>query len=393
MDTWDKVMRLSGRKLVQIGEALGFQNLDPDAGKILITGGTGIIGHRVAQRLLLGNTAKDGNNNPLRIGCHQTESLPEFEKQGAEIVEFDWNKEGTYSAALQGIKSVLCTIPYQQGWSQHFPAFIKACKVAGVKHIVKLSFYHANASNDSLFQNVPLVREHAACDEQLVNMAIPPLDLTPALAADASVEWDDDDDGEGAGGGGGRTRRLSYTIIHASHFMSNPFLFQRKELRESEIPGTYHGCSQDRGVNYVSPNDVAEVAVYCLLEPRKHYDKEYTITGPQAIPDKQVAGLLSKYLHKSIVYVDEPVQLFTENMSSRPDWMVCDLAALEEIKASGQEEDPSFVSPDFETICGHKPETFQEYLQRTEMMVSIEEAPPGGVALDTMEALPTPILA
>ena len=90
MDTWDKVMRLSGRKLVQIGEALGFQNLDPDAGKILITGGTGIIGHRVAQRLLLGNTAKDGNNNPLRIGCHQTESLPEFEKQGAEIVEFDY---------------------------------------------------------------------------------------------------------------------------------------------------------------------------------------------------------------------------------------------------------------------------------------------------------------
>ena len=299
MDTWDKVMRLSGRKLVQIGEALGFQNLDPDAGKILITGGTGIIGHRVAQRLLLGNTAKDGNNNPLRIGCHQTESLPEFEKQGAEIVEFDWNKEGTYAAALQGIKSVLCTIPYQQGWSQHFPAFIKACKVAGVKHIVKLSFYHANASNDSLFQNVPLVREHAACDEQLVNMAIPPLDLTPALAADASVEWDDDDDGEGAGGGGGRTRRLSYTIIHASHFMSNPTVYQEDLIRRER---RFIGASGFKGVAYVSPNDVADVAVRALLAPKGFRKKTLHLTGDKVITDQEVADVLRyvRLLHTNI---------------------------------------------------------------------------------------------
>ena len=72
--------------------------------------------------------------------------------------------------------------------------------------------------------------------------------------------------------------------------------------------------------------------------------------------------------------------------------MAGDLAALEEIKASGTEEDPSFVSPDFESICGHKPETFEEYLRRTEMMVAVEEAPPTATTSAAMEALPAPIL-
>jgi len=46
-------------------------------------------------------------------------------------------------------------------------------------------------------------------------------------------------------------------------------------------------------VNYVSPNDVAEVAVRVLMAPREHYNKEYTLTG-ETIKDQQVADLLSK---------------------------------------------------------------------------------------------------
>ena len=357
METLDKVFRISARKFIQAGEALGFHNLDPDAGKILITGGTGVIGHRVAQRLL------DSGRDNVRLGCHNLESLEDCKKLGAEVVQFDWNKEDTYIPALTGIKSVLCTIPYQEGWSKHFPAFLKACQKAGVKHIVKISFCHANVPGD-VFQAVSLVREHSDCDDQLINMVVPPVEVTPAMAADADVAIEF------------HSTPMSYTILHASHFMSNPFIYQGKDLGENTAPSTFFGASHDHGVNYVSPNDVAEACVRCLLEPRAHYDKEYTITGPGPIKDQQVAGLLSEYLKKPVLYVDQPPRLFTTKleMNGEPKWKAEDLAALEEVKASGEEEKPSCASSDFERICGHPPETFEDYLRKTETMVSKEAA-------------------
>ena len=356
METLDKVLRLSARKLMQVGEALGFQNLDPDAGKIFITGGTGVIGHRVAQRIL------ESGYQDVRLGAHKAASLEDLHKLGAEITEFDWDKEDTYASALRGVKSVLVTIPYKEGWSTHFPAFLEACKESCVKHIIKLSFYHAN-NPDDLFQAVPLIREHGKCDEQLVNMVVPPCEITPVMAADADVAIEF------------RRTRMSYTILYASHLMSNPLTFQGKELRDDMIPSTIFGASHGHGINYVSPNDLAEVAVRCLLEPRQHYDKEYTITGPGPITDEQVADLLTKYLEKPIMYVDQPLRIFTNTVKvvAEQKWMADDLAGIEEIKATGKEEDPSFVSSDFEEICGHPPETFEEYLRRTEVMVPVEE--------------------
>ena len=39
-------------KLAQLGEFFGIRNLDPDPGMILVTGGAGVIGHRVATLLV-----------------------------------------------------------------------------------------------------------------------------------------------------------------------------------------------------------------------------------------------------------------------------------------------------------------------------------------------------
>jgi hypothetical protein len=54
-----------------------------------------------------------------------------------------------------------------------------------------------------------------------------------------------------------------------------------------------------------------------------------------------------------------------------------DLVALEKIKASGTEEDHAFVSDDIKKICGHEPETYEDYLRATELMTPIEAGPPG----------------
>lgn len=77
----------------------------------------------------------------------------------------------TYAKALVGVKSVLCTIPNSKQWRKHFLAFLEACNMAGVKHLIKLSIIHATV-NDA-FQDVPLIRGHGDCDEALIKFINP----------------------------------------------------------------------------------------------------------------------------------------------------------------------------------------------------------------------------
>lgn len=311
-----------------IGETLG---LTETAGTIFVTGACDVIGYRVANRLL------DAGYPTVRVGAKCPTKLENFNKRGASVADFCWDNEASYDKALAGVKSVFCTAPYTSNWATKFPAFLKACRKAGVRNFVKVSFYHARHSGD-LFQEVPLVVLHGDCDELLSKSGIP------------------------------------YTILPASHFMSNPLVFQGEELRRDQKPAQYLGASMDHGVNYVSPNDVAEVATRILLAPLTHHGKEYTLTGPESITEQEVAGLLGKHLNKPIMYTEQPLHFFEEmeKMSGLPSWMVKDFVALEKIKASGKEESDEFISKDFEKVCGHRSETFEEYLMGKERMTPLE---------------------
>jgi uncharacterized protein YbjT (DUF2867 family) len=349
----EEVIRRSSRTLIQVGEALGIRNLDPDSGLVFVTGGGGVIGHRVALRLL------NAGYPHVRLGSMHVDKLADLNKLGAEIADFAWDRTDTYAHALAGVKSVLCTVPYQKDWDKYFPLFLNACKEAGVKHFVKLSFYHARILGDPM-QEIPLVQAHGICDELLVK-TFEPL-VTNVMGGDVDVAVDF------------THSNMSYTILYGSHYMSNPFVFQGKELRESGVPGTFYGASDNHGVNYVSPNDVAEVATRVLLDPRPHYNKEYTLTGPEAIVDQQVADLLSKHLKMPVMYVNQPMHEFMREIKFGGDaaWMVRDMAAMEKVKASGTEEAANFVSDDIEKLCERKPESFEDYLARVDMMTPVE---------------------
>jgi len=348
---------LSARTITKLSEALGLKDLDPQSGKIFLTGGTNcVIGHRVALRLL------DAGYPDLRLGARNFAQMEEMGKRGAEITYFSWVEQESYDKALKGVHSVLLTIPYQDNWFKHFPAFLEACERAGVKHIVKLSFYHSTIEGDT-FQDVPLVKHHGEADKMLMQMVDPDPEVLFTGMADVDVVVQTPYHPD-----------MKYNLIHGSHFMSNAFMFQGKELRDQNVPSTFYGCSGTRGVNYVSPNDIAEAAVRVLLEPKKHYNKAYTLTGPTSITDQEVADLLSKYLKKPVMYVDQPERIFETELkvSGDPSWKVQDLVALEKIKASGSEEDHKFLSQDFEELCGHPSESYEHYLQMTNAMTPIE---------------------
>ena len=222
MDTVQKALRA-------VGEALGL-HLDPESGKVLVLGGMDVIGHRVAMQLI------NAGYPDLRVVSHNPDDLKDMDTMGAEIVEdFSWEHEDTYEKALKDVKSVLLVIPYQKNWNTHFPAFLEACKNAKVKHIVKLSFYHSTIPGDA-FQEIPLVKQHGQADEMLMKMVQREAEIDVAIQIPAHPT-------------------MRYTILHATHYMSNPFIFQGEELRDTESLSTFYGASGNRGVNYVSPND------------------------------------------------------------------------------------------------------------------------------------------
>ena len=70
---------------------------------------------------------------------------------------------------------------------------IPACEKAGVQYFVKVSFYHARRTREE-YQNVHLIKLHGKCDQLLAQSTIP------------------------------------YTILSASHYMSNALVMNHVRL-------------------------------------------------------------------------------------------------------------------------------------------------------------------
>ena len=149
---------------------------------------------------------------------------------------------------------------------------------------------------------------------------------------------------------------------------------QQGESHDDSKPLVLYGSSHSKNVNYVSPNDVAEVAARVLLYSKPHMFKEYTLTGLQPISDDDVASAISKHTKRPVFYEDLPIDMLEEkeHRGGGPHWKVRDLVGLERIKKSGKEEDVAFVSHDIEAICKRKPETYSSYLEAKEFMTPLE---------------------
>ena len=161
--------------------------------------------------------------------------------------------------------------------------------------------------------------------------------------------------------------RISYTILGASHIMATPLIMQGKLLREDH---KFVTASYGMGVNYVSPNDVADAAVVCILNNKPHRNKVYNLTGPGPIHDAQVSELLTRHYGTEIQHIELGYHAYKEDSRKRglPEWEVRDAAAFERMKASGVDELSTSYTTDVEKVIGMKPETFEGYLNNKNCM-------------------------
>src|SRR5437763_4036832 len=108
---------------------------------ILVTGATGTVGSEVVKQLL---STKGEKDIIVKAVAHSANDSA-FRNLGVQVVQLDYNKPDTLSAALRGIDKLFLLTPFQSNMVDLTSNLVNEAKNAGVKYIVKQSVLGAGA--------------------------------------------------------------------------------------------------------------------------------------------------------------------------------------------------------------------------------------------------------
>jgi NAD(P)H dehydrogenase (quinone) len=275
---------------------------------VAVTGATGQIGGRVAQRL-----AADGV--PLRLLVRDPARAPRL--PGAAAVVAPYGDGDAVRRALEGVGTVFMVSASESAdrVDQH-RSFVDAAAAAGVGHLVYLSFQ--GAAPDATFT---LARDHWATEEHV------------------------------------RARGLVHTFL-------------RDALYADFLPGlvgedgVIRGPAGEGRVAAVAQDDVADAAVAVLRDPAAHAGRTHELTGPQALTLAEVAATITAVTGRPVRYHPETVE---EAFASRasygaPDWQVEAWVSTYTAVAAGE---MARVSTAVEDLTGRPATSFEQVLRTT----------------------------
>ena len=275
--------------------------------KIAVTGVTGNLGGMVA-RLCKKNKIEVRN---------LARNIEKAEKLGfSNVFKSSYDKSADTVKSLEGIE-VLFMVSGSENPNrvQQHKDFIDAAKVAGISHVIYLSFY--NASKNSIFT---LGRDHYATEEYI------------------------------------KENGFKYTFLR-DNFYVDFFVDLCREY------GEIKGPAGNGKVSAVVRSDVSEVVAKILENPGKWENQTLNMTGPEELSMAEIVKAVSKYFGKEIKYIEETVE---EAYESRKIWKaeqweydswVSTYTAISENEQSG-------ISNDIEKVLGRKATSLVEYLEK-----------------------------
>lgn len=275
--------------------------------KIAITGVTGNLGGMVSR--LCKKNGIEVRNLARNVG--------KAEKLGfSNVFKSSYDKSEDTVKSLEGIE-VLFMVSGSENPNrvQQHKDFIDAAKVAGISHVIYLSFY--NASKNSIFT---LGRDHYATEECI------------------------------------KENGFKYTFLR-DNFYADFFVDLCREY------GEIKGPAGNGKVSAVVRSDVSEVAAKILENPGKWENQTLNMTGPEELSMDEIVKAVSKYFGKEIKYIEETVE---EAYESRKIWKaeqweydswVSTYTAISENEQSG-------ISNDIEKVLGRKATSLAEYLKK-----------------------------
>ena len=275
--------------------------------KIAVTGVTGNLGGMVS-----GLCKKNG----IEVR-NLARNVEKAEKIGfSNVFKSSYDKSEDTVKSLEGIE-VLFMISGSENPNriQQHKDFIDVAKIAGVSHIIYLSFY--NASKNSIFT---LGRDHYATEEYI------------------------------------KENGFKYTFLR-DNFYVDFFVDLCREY--SEIKGP----AGNGKVSAVVRSDISEVVAKILENLGKWENQTLNMTGPEELSMTEIVKTVSEYFGKEIKYIEETVE---EAYESRKIWKaeqweydswVSTYTAIAENEQSG-------ISNDIEKVLGRKATSLVEYLEK-----------------------------
>ena len=238
------------------------------------------------------------------------------EKMGfSNVFKSSYDKSEDTVKALEGI-DVLFMVSGSENPNrvQQHKDFIDVAKIAGVSHIIYLSFY--NASKNSVFT---LARDHFATEEYI------------------------------------KENGFKYTFLR-DNFYADFFVNLCREY------GEIKGPAGNGKVSVVVRSDVSEVVAKILENPTKWENQTLNMTGPEELTMNEIVKIVSEHFGKEIKYTNETVE---EAYESRKIWKaeqweydswVSTYTAIAQGEQSG-------ISCDIEKVLGRRATSLSEYLK------------------------------
>lgn len=264
---------------------------------ILLTGGTGKTGRRIASQLAAaGVAARVAARRPPPGG-----------------VRFDWADPATFDLALSGTSAIYLIAPPGAGEPlAAMEQFLRRALVAGVPRYVLLS-------SSFLPEGGPLMGQ------------------VHAYLRGAAPEW---------------------TVLRPSWFMQN--FSEQQHLPTILDEGAIYTATGDGRVAFVHADDIAAVAVAALLG-RVPGNRDYILTGPQALSYDDVAALIAGAASRPVTHRRLTEQQLAARLTKGagiPPGFAAALAAMDTAIAGGAEDR---VSPDVEVATGRPPISFEAF--------------------------------
>lgn len=277
---------------------------------ILVTGATGTIGSHLVERLA-------EQHVPVRAFVRDAGAAQSLEASSVDLVEGDLEDPSTIEQALDGVGKVFLLSSSAPDQVQLQGRVVEAATQADTPHVVKVSVLGARPDAP-----IHLARWHAETEDHI------------------------------------RESGLPFTFLHPQIFMQN-YLALAPLIAQDDA---FYAPLGEARVSLVDARDVADVAAAVLTAAHHHRGKTYTVTGPEAIPQTEIAEALSTALGRRIQYESVAPEAFRKRLEGMgvPDWFADDLMATCRIYRAGHGAQVSTVVRD---LAGHHGRTFGSFAQ------------------------------
>jgi len=276
--------------------------------EILITGSTGTIGSELCKQL-----SKKGI--PFRAMSRSVEKAAHIKNlRGSEIVIADFNDCNSLEKALKGITHAFLLTDSSAKAERLQSNFVRVARKVGLDHIVKQSQYKAAVDSPVRF-----LRYHAAVEQKI------------------------------------RSAGINFTFLRPNLFMQGLLGFKDFIINE----GTFFATLGDAKVSLIDIRDIAAVAAQSL-QGTAHYNKIYSLTGPEALTHFEIADQLSEALGRSVTYLDTSDDEMLEALLhvGFPEWQA--LGLIEDYAHYSREEAEA-TTDTVQQVTGNIPRRFKDF--------------------------------